>query len=156
MKNNPGQAVSVRALTLMLFCSLIAISGCGSDELNSPTATKLKAIGNLYLDYAVAKNGPGPENEKAFRSHILSKPDGVLSTSGINRSEIDSLFKSDRDQEAFVVVYGLTIKGVSGTSAPLVAHEKTGKNGKRLIACANGKVELVDESRLQELLAAKQ
>ena len=141
---------------LLLMAALVALPGCGSDELESPTAKKLQALGNFYLDYAVGKNGKGPENEQELKKHIRSTPDHVLSTTGFDRNSIDSLFNSERDQQPFVVLYGLTIKQVGGKSAPLVAHEKTGKNGKRLVGFANGKVELVEESRLNELLPAKQ
>ena len=110
----------------LLGAALVSAPGCGADELDSPTAAKLRAVGNMYLDHAVGKGGAGPA---------------------------DGLFRSDRDGEPFVVLYGKKIAGVSGTDAPLVAHEKAGKAGRRLVAFANGKVELADESRLKELLA---
>jgi hypothetical protein len=136
--------------------AVAALPGCGSSELDSPTAKKLGALGNFYLEHVVAKSGKGPENEQEFKKHIRATPDHVLSVSGIDRGSIDALFSSERDQEPFVVVYGQTITKVGGNSAPVVAHEKTGKNGKRLVGFANGKVELLDESRLNALLAAKQ
>ena len=134
----------------------LAIAGCGSNELESPTAVKMKALGGFYLEYAVGQNGKGPPNEAALKKHIRSIPATVLTVSGIQPSEIDGLFNSDRDGEPLVVLYGTGISQISGKSAPLVAHEKTGKNGKRLAAFANGKVELADEARLKELTASKQ
>jgi hypothetical protein len=145
----------VRWPLLVVLVAVVALPGCGSNELDSPTAKKLRALGNFYLEHAVAKSGKGPVNEQEFKKHIRATPDHVLSVSGIDRASIDSLFNSERDQEPFVVVYGLTITKVGGDAAPLVAHDKTGANGKRLVGFANGKVELVDESRLNELLAAK-
>ena len=146
----------VRTRVSAVLLAVVALPGCGSNELDSPTAKKLRALGNFYLEHAVAKSGKGPANEQEFKKHISSTPDHVLSVSGIDRGAIDSLFSSERDQEPFVVVYGLTITKVGGDSAPVVAHEKSGKNGKRLVGFANGKAELVDESRLNALLAAKQ
>jgi len=133
----------------------IAVPGCGSDELNSSTAVKLKALGTLYLDYAVAKRGQGPSSEKVLKSHMRSLPDFVLQMNGVDPGGIDAVFVSDRDQESFVVLYGITISGVSGTSAPLIAYEKTGKKGKRLVVFANTKVAYVDESQLPGLMSAK-
>jgi hypothetical protein len=130
---------------------LVAAPGCGSDGLDSPTAVRLKALANFYLDCAVAQNGRGPANEQALRKHLRIQPDFILKTNGIEPSAIDSLFSSERDGEPFVVLYGVQISRISGTSAPLIAHEKTGKNGKRLAVCANGKVEVADEARLKEL-----
>jgi hypothetical protein len=153
MRANSSVRLSV-ALSVVLVV-VVALPGCGSNELESPTAKKLRALGNFYLEYAVAKNGKGPENEQELKKHIRATPDHVLSVNEIDRASIDSLFSSERDREPFVVVYGQTIKQVGGNSAPVVAHEKSGANGKRLVGFANGKVELVDESRLNELLAAK-
>lgn len=143
---------SVLGLALL---AVVLIPGCGSDELESPTAKKLKALSGLYLDYAVSHNGQGPTDEVGFKKYIRSVPDQVLGPAGIQRSEIDALFVSERDQEPVVVVYGLKITGISGKSGAVVAHEKTGKGGKRLVALSNTNIELVDESGLQGLLAAK-
>jgi hypothetical protein len=133
-----------------------ALAGCGSNDLESPTAAKLRALANFYLDYAVAKNGGGPANEQVLKKHMRGLPDFILQSNGVDPAAIDAVFSSERDREPFVVVYGTMITRISGTSAPLVAHEKTGKNGKRLVVYANAKVDLVDEARLQELSARKQ
>jgi hypothetical protein len=61
---------------------------------------------------------------------------------------------SERDQEPFVFIWGTPISfGVP--NVPVLAHEKTGKNGKRLVAFANGEVELVEEERFQTLPKGK-
>jgi hypothetical protein len=135
--------------------ALGAIPGCGSDELNSPTAVRLRGLAALYMDCAVSKNGKGPASEQEFKKHLRSLPDHVLSANGCDPKGIDAVFVSPRDQEPFVVQYGITITRISATSAPLVAYEKSARNGKRLVAFANGKAEHVDEARLQELLAGK-
>jgi hypothetical protein len=38
----------------------------------------------------------------------------------------------------------------------VIAHEKTGKNGKRLVVFVSTKVDLVDDVRLKELAGNKQ
>src|SRR5262249_15901812 len=133
----------------------IAAAGCGSDELNSSTAAKLKALATLYLDYAVAKRGQGPRSEQVLKNHMRSLPDFVLQMNGGGPEGIDAVFVSHRDQEPFAVLYGVTISGLSGTSAPLLAYEKTGKKGKRLVVFANTKVAHVDESQLPGLMSSK-
>jgi len=142
------------AATWLFLFALSILPGCGSDELNSPTAAKLRGLGNFYLEHAGAKGGKGPADEQAFKKYLRNLPDFVLKNNGLDPDAIDAAFVSERDQEPFVVRYGIKIDKISGTSAPLIAHEKTGKNGKRLVAFANAKVELVNEARLQELLAA--
>jgi hypothetical protein len=135
--------------------ALILLAGCGPDELKSPTALRMKGLAALYMDAAVAGNGRGPASEQEFKKHLRSLPDHVLGSNGMDSKAMDASFVSERDSEPLVVRYGLKITKISGTSAPLVVHEKTGKGGRRLVAFANGKLDLVDESQLQSLLAEK-
>lgn len=150
---NKRRRIALAALLLM------AIPSCGSDALTSPTAVKLRALGNFYVDYAINKGNKGdyrgPANEQAFKKHLRDTPDFNLKHYGLDPNAIDSAFVSERDGESFVILYGITITEISGTSAPLVAHEKTGQNGKRLVVFANAKVEEVDEARLEALMAPK-
>jgi hypothetical protein len=151
----PFRSRSVQSLALFTLFSLFALPGCGSDELESPTAAKLRTISNLYLTYAIGKNGQGPESEEGFKKYLRGLTDDILVPAGVDRKEIDSLFISERDGQPFVVLYGLKITGISGKSGSVLAHEKTGKNGKRLVALSNTKVEHVDESGFQDLLSVK-
>jgi hypothetical protein len=144
----------LRPMAWLCVLALGAASGCGSDELNSPTAAKLRGLGNLYLEAAVIKNGKGPASEQEFKKHLRSLPDFIITENGLDPTAIDASLVSERDQEPIVIRYGLMIKQISAKSAPLVAHEKTGKKGKRLVGFANGTVELVDEARFQELTSA--
>ena len=132
--------------------ALFALAGCGPDELQSPTAVKLKGIGNLYLDCALnVNNNTGPANEQDFKRYLRGLPDHVLSNNGMDSKSLDPAFVSGRDNEPFVVVYGIVITGISGKEAPVVAHEKLGKNGRFLVALANGQVRHVDQAGLEEL-----
>jgi hypothetical protein len=151
-----GRNLGLRAVPWLSVLALIAVPGCGADELNSPTAAKLRGISTYYLDLAFARSGKGPANEKEFKKHLRGQPGFALEMNGVDPKSIDAeLFVSERDQEPFVVLYGLTITRIAADAAPLVAHEKTGKNGKRLAVLANNKVELVDEAGLEALRSAK-
>src|SRR5947199_4453090 len=108
----------------LLLPVVVAVLGCGADERNSPTALKLKALANFYLDYAVAQRGQGPANEQAFKKHIRSVPDFQLKANGLDPAQLDATFVSDRDQEPFVVAYGTPIARISGYSTPAIAQEK--------------------------------
>lgn len=79
----------------------------------------------------------------------------MLEENGLNPDGLDKAFVSDRDGEPFVVRYGQRIGSVGGTSTQVIAHEKTGKGGRRLVSFVSGKVELADDARLQEVLAGK-
>ena len=141
----------------LFLLALVALPGCSSsDELNSPTAARLRVISTYYLDLAFARNGPGPASEQELKKHMRRQERSDLLSYGIDPKSIDTTaFVSERDQEPFVVLYGLTSRKVTAAEAPLVAHEKTGKYGKRLAVLAFNKVYLVDEAGLEALKSSK-
>jgi len=142
------------ALCAAVVCA-VCLAGCtGSDALKSATAARLKGLATMYLDYAAAKGG-GPPNEEAFKKHMRTVEKFVLQGNGVDTNAIDAAFVSERDKEPFVVLYNVGISHISGNSAPLVAYEKTGVGGKRLVAFANTKLDHVDEAKLKELMTAK-
>ena len=150
-----GRISDRRRLTVVLaLLGLVAIPGCGSDALSSPTAVNLRKLANLYLNYTVSANGRAPASEQDFKKYVHSLPDFLLQHNGINPGEQDALFVSGRDQQPIVIVYGLVIKEIAPTQAPLIAYEQAGQKGKRLDAYANAKVEEVDEGQLEELKKA--
>lgn len=131
---------------------LVSFSGCGGDDgLNSPTAKKLTSVSTLYLDYAVGKAGAGPPNDAALKKHIKGLYASVLAHHGIDPNNLDDLFKSERDGQPFVVLYGTSVTSVSANSKQVIAHEATGKNGKRLVATAGMKVLSVTDAELEKL-----
>ena len=141
---------------LFLGVTLVAagclLTGCGTNELESPTAMRLKALATMYLDYAAAKGGGGPASEEVLKQHIRRLPAIQLETAGLDPASVDATFVSLRDQQPFVVIYGIGLSRISGTEAPVVAYEKEGQGGKRLLAYANTKLDYVDEARLKQLL----
>lgn len=134
---------------------LVLAGGCAPDETASPTAKKLRSLAQVYLDCAVARKGQGPPDEAAFKKHVRGMYEDVLKDYGIDPKNLDPAFTSDRDKEPFVVVYGQGVGSISGKSKQVIAHEKTGVGGKKLVAFVSGKVELADDARLQDLLAGK-
>lgn len=142
-----------KAIVALLAGCLLA--GCGPDPLASATAARLKGLSGMYLSYAVAKNGGGPASEVVLKKYLKSVDSIQLQAYDIDPKAIDALFLSERDQQPFVVLYGVNISRVSGDSQEPLAYEKTGQNGKHLVAYINTKVDHVSEARLQELLTPK-
>src|SRR6478672_11820177 len=138
MQGWQGMAVLIGSMRRVALCAAvvcaISLAGCSrSDPLKSPTAARLKGLATMYLDYAAAKGG-GPPSEAEFKKHLHRGEKFVLQGNGVDPNAIDATFVSERDKEPFVVLYGVGISQISGTSAPVVAYEKTGVAGKRLVA----------------------
>jgi hypothetical protein len=149
-----GQSCPTIGLTLLALLAVSA-SGCGSDALSSPTAKNLRNLANLYLTYADSKgHGQGPSREEDFKAYVHGLPEFLLRNSGVDPKAVDALFVSERDRQPVVIVYGVSVKGITPTMAPLVAYEQSGKRGKRLAVYANTKVEEVDDARLRQLTSA--
>jgi hypothetical protein len=133
---------------------LTALNGCSDNALNSPTALKMKGLANAYLDHVVGANG-SPPNEAAFKKHIKGLRGSVQYDYKIDPNNIDAFFVSERDNEPFVVLYNEGVGKISGSSKKVIAHEKTGKNGKKLVVFASTKVDVVSDSELEQLKSAK-
>lgn len=112
----------------------------------APPATPLPKIAGLYARYATANKGVGPANLDEFKRFIKALPPPTLTSLQIDTSRLDALFISPRDGQPVVILYRQQL-----ASAPLVAYEKTGVEGKRQIIFLNGKVEEADEARLKSL-----
>ena len=136
-----------------ILCFLVlGIVGCGDDGLKSPTALRMSGLANSYLDMSY-QGGP-PANEDALKKHMGAMHPGEQYSRNIDSKNIDACFKSERDNEPLVVVYGIKPE-ISGQSKQVIAHEKTGKNGKRLVVFASTKVASVSEAELEQLKSAK-
>jgi hypothetical protein len=135
----------------LLFSSFIAVVGCGKqDPLSSATGLRLYGLATAYLDFAAAK-GAGPADQEQLRRHMSNMPSFVT---GVDPNSIDASFSSERDGEPFVICYGQAISfSKSGQELP-IAYEKSGKEGTRFVAFANGHVECLDANNSSRILLA--
>jgi hypothetical protein len=134
---------------LMTVLLALPLSGCGNDPLSSSTAERLRGIGTLYLDYAVAK-GAGPRSEAEFLAHIRSLPAFVVEANHVDPARGAAGLVSDRDGQPIVIRYGVSIQNLGAGETPLLAHEMEGKGGKVLAVRANGQVCCLDAAELKE------
>jgi hypothetical protein len=138
------------------WCLLLAFTACGcsDDALTSPTALKMKGLANAYLDHFVGV-GDAPADEQALKKHMRGLRPSVQYDCNIDPDNIDASFVSQRDNEPLVVIYGQGVGSISGDSKQVIAHEKSGKNGKRLVVFVSTKVDHVNEAELERLKSAK-
>ncbi len=143
-----------RAILAVIGLFVLSLCGCSDDALKSPTALKMSGLANAYLDHVVGANGP-PADEAALKKHMKGLRGSVQYDYKIDPDNIDASFISERDKEPLVVTYGKSVGKISGDSKHIIAHEKTGKNGKRLVVFTSTKVDIVNEAELERLKAAK-
>ena len=135
---------------------MVTAGGCGDDSaLDSPTAARLKGLATMYLDFIVAKGGNSPTSEAELKKHMRTVDQIQLNLAGIDPKKIDEAFVSLRDNEPFVVVYGVSPGTLGSKDGPVVAYEKKGVNGKRLVANVSAQLAHVNEAKLEELLTSK-
>ena len=136
-------------------CSLfvvLGVIGCSeSGPANAVAAandSNVKRLSNLYQSLASRNGWRGPKDETEFKEFIRTFPAHRLELMGVDPSQVDALFVSDRDGQPFQVKYGID----SGLGAVIaVVFEQQGKDGMKLVGFTDGSVQSVDESRYQQL-----
>ena len=129
------------ALALVCWCA----AGCGNstntgEDAPPPTECqkRLIAIGKAYVG-ASAKNNKPPANVGELLPFLkeAGKPDELL--------------KSPNDGQNFEIVYGCKILAIkeTGSDVPIVAFERTGKNGERNVLRGNRETLLMSKSELK-------
>jgi hypothetical protein len=100
---------------------IVMLVGCGSGDKPStittdPTIIALDKLGGAYI------RGTPPPKTKAELLAIFK-----------SCNHPKELLISPSDGQEFIIVYGVELKGlkVTGAQLPIVAFEKTGKDGKR-------------------------
>ena len=118
-----------------LFLLTFFLIGCGGEKIEplttDPTVIALDKIGSAYI------RGTPPPKTKAELLAIFK-----------SSSYPKELLISPNDGQEFIIVYDVELKGlkVSGAQLPVVAFEKSGKDGKRYVLRGmNTIVQLTDE-----------
>src|SRR5438046_2088009 len=134
---------STRKLVVLVLLGAFAQAGCGGSTIDPVASRNLKAVAELYCDYAFAHRNTGPPDEQSLKKHARGMDSRNIESLGIDINRLDEVFTSPRDQQPLAVRYGLAVSNL-GQNAPLVAHEQTGVRGKKLAVYANGRIEELD------------
>ena len=155
-------ARSNKYLSLLAVASVSAmlLTGCGSGDPVSDVVGKLNSnnvirVASCYAMFQQQNNYKGPKNIKELKA-CMNKPDNAskLEMMGIDASDIDSIFISERDDEEILIRW--KVKGTPRGCYEPVAFEQTGSDGSRRVGFANGTFEEVEEEKTyQDMLTGK-
>ena len=122
-------------IKVLLLLSIFGFIGCGGEKIEpittDATVIALDKIGGAYI-----RGNPPPKT----KAELLA----IFKLSSFPKE----LLISPNDGQEFIIVYGVELKGlkVSGAQLPVVAFEKSGKDGKRYVLRGmNTIVQLTDD-----------
>lgn len=131
----------------MLVGWISCLGGCTAPEPPEGHST-VQNIAKWYESYRLGNKGKPPENEAAFVAYISKRV--------ANRSvevDVEKMFVSPRDGQKLEIHYGKPIS--MRRDLNLVVYEKEGYKGQKWVAFESGMTQIVDDAKLQELLAPK-
>lgn len=137
--------MNTRGIWLCGAAILVGTAGCGS---STGTAAKqershLKLLAVLY-DSACSTLHRPPQNEAEFKKELAAQKGKMLEV--LHVDNVEEVFISERDGQPYVVQYG-----TPNPKAPtVVAYEKAGVGGRRLVGFTNGSVAELDEAKFRE------
>ena len=128
----------INALLIPLFL-IFMLLGCGGQEKPSAVTTEPTEIALNKLGAAYIRGTPPPKTKAELLSIFKS----------CNHPK--ELLISPSDGQEFIIVYGVELKGlkVSGAQLPVVAFEKSGKDGKRYALRGMNTVVQLTEAQLK-------
>ena len=126
---------------MVLILTAYAAAGCSKPAPPPVEESRLSKLAVFYGRYISQNKGKTPPNEAELKKFIAKLEPAA---------NLDELFVSPRDSEPYVVRYNIKA-GMPG-GAVVTAHEKTGVEGKRMVALTTGDVRTVDEAEFKKLL----
>jgi hypothetical protein len=136
------------ACALALAGFIVGCSGGGGGGGANPTEQHINQMRQLYDAYKGATGKP-PASPKILKEWAQKQPQDKLAL--WIKDPLDSVFISPRDGEP----YGIAPppKGMRAMGPPrVVIYEKTGVNGRRLVASGMATVDEMDEALFKELI----
>ncbi len=140
---------------------IIGLVGCGGGDfvatsVDEANQSNIQRVANCYLMFQMSTLGnKGPKDLAEFKA-FLSDPSRKknLEMMGIEASNLDALFISDRDNEEMKIRFGLN--GSSRGSNDPVSFEAVGVDGVRLVGFTSSHVkEVSDQAEYDSMLSGK-
>ena len=112
--------------------------GCGGSEVVNPSAPSASRLRTIVVAYAKATDelDHPPGSKEELLPYLKSQPDPDDSDTPVKEIDVDALFRSPTDGENYVIFWGVDCREFSGfpRTQPVLAYEKEGKDGKRVVA----------------------
>jgi hypothetical protein len=143
----------LKTLNRLSFCCLAvlvaALVGCNEQLAEVPAGEdNIQQVARWYQDYRSANGRKHPPNEQAFAAFIKSR-----STQQGTPIDPQQLLTSPRDGQKYVVTYSKPTS--SDFMKAVVAYEKEGVDGKKLVVFETKASKEMDDAELKALLAGK-
>lgn len=132
---------------IILILVTSACCGCSksaSKEVRSAEQSNLKPLSILYGRFQASNENRPPANEADFKKYIKATGESTLKQFN---TDADKLFVSPRDGQPYVVYYGKSVP-----PSGVIAYEREGVGGERIVAYPFGSVGLVDDARFRQLV----
>ncbi len=132
--------------------------GCGGKSVESKiaglNATKIQQLTNCYTYYQAKHGYKGPTDESTLRDFITDPNNKKgFERAGIDISDVDALFISERDGQPFRVKY--RVKGSSFGFDEAVVFESVGVDDELMVGFGGARTELMSAGESEELFKAK-
>ena len=111
---------------------IILQAGCSSGpDMKDVYDSNIKRLHVCYTMFMEDHGYNGPKDEAEFKDYLKNNPTAIYMMKRIDLTpeNVDEIFVSDRDNEPFIVKYGLT-----GVADHAIIFEKTGLDNKRYVA----------------------
>jgi hypothetical protein len=161
MSTKNTKTVAGLFLQCLLLVGATALVGCGEGDFTKSSVAEanqnnVQRVANCYAFFQMTNKGyMGPKDMEEFKK-FLADPQRTsnMEMMGIDQSNLDSLFISERDNEPIKVRF--SVPGtVRGSNDP-VAFETTGVDGVRLVGFTSSKVrEVSDQAEYDDMFSGK-
>lgn len=140
------QSLIPAVLSLIVCCT---VTGCGgSSTAPRPMGPEERNLANFFAVYNVyrtnSKGRPSTDIEEVKK--WATNPKNKDKLASLKLDNIEQVFKSPRDNEPYEIVY--LPMGIG----PIVAHERTGVGGKRLVVTSQGAVLEYDQEQFDRMM----
>ncbi len=143
----------IRKIVLILV-GLFAAGGClnrvnPDSMIAKANDSNVKRLATMYSIFQTQNGFRGPKDEASFRQFIRQQDPQRMKVAGMDISDVDSLFISERDNQPFKIRFGVNTV-IRGPAMPVI-FEAEGIEGKRQVGFTNGPMQEVDSAEYEKL-----